>query len=113
MRAPLLVATFVTVGLLGCASLPQPMEADVLRAQRAYPGVTLASLTESRTTYVRICSGCHALRLPKEFPAARWPSLVDEMVTVQKVKMSAAQRQQVEEFLIVMAESKDEGARQR
>jgi hypothetical protein len=62
---------------------------------------------------VRICSGCHALHLPKEFPSARWPSLVDEMVTVQKVKLSVQQRQQVEEFLIVMAEAKDEPSRQR
>ena len=110
MRAPLLVATFVTLGFAGCISLPEPRLEDVAHAQDAYPGTTLASLTESRRVYVRICSGCHALRLPKEFPAARWPSLVDEMVTVQKVRLSPEQRRQIDEFLIVMAESKGEGA---
>jgi len=49
--------------------------------------------------------------LPKEFPVARWPSLVEEMVTVQKVKLSLEQRQQIEEFLIVMAEARDASAR--
>jgi cytochrome c5 len=111
MRVPLLVVAGVALGLASCASLPQPMPADVLRAQLAYPDATLASLGDARKTYVRICSGCHALHLPKEFPVARWPSLVEEMVTVQKVKLSLEQRQQIEEFLIVMAEARDASAR--
>jgi hypothetical protein len=92
------------LGAVGCASLPQPTPGDVTRAEAAYPGTTLASLTEARTTYVRTCGGCHALHLPTEFPPHRWPSYVNEMVTVQKVKLSREQRQQIEEFLIVMAE---------
>jgi len=113
MRASLLVATFVTLGLAGCASLPHPMADDVARAQVAYPGTTLLSLTESRRTYTQVCSGCHALRLPKEFPAEKWPALVDEMVTVQKVKLSPEQRRQIEEFVIVMSEAKDDNGRGR
>jgi Dihaem cytochrome c len=94
----------VALGLAGCVSLPEPTPADVTWAQRSYPETTLTSLTAARRTYVTTCSGCHALHLPKEFPAQRWPSLVDEMVQVQKVKLSPAQRQQIEEYLIVMAE---------
>jgi Dihaem cytochrome c len=105
MRSTLLV---VVLGLTGCVSLPQPTPADVARAQSAYPDTTLVSLTEDRRTYVKICSGCHSLHLPKEFPAQKWPSLVDEMVQVQKVKLSVEQRRQIEEFLIVMASAPNE-----
>ncbi len=99
------------LGMTACASLPQPTAADVTRAQRAYLNATLASLTDARRTYVRICSGCHALHLPKEFPSKQWPSLIDEMVGVQKVKLSGEQRQQIEEFLIVMAQPNEEPLR--
>jgi cytochrome c553 len=105
MRSTLLV---VVLALAGCVSLPQPTLADVTRAQVAYPDTTLTSLTDDRRTYVKICSGCHTLHLPKEFPAQKWPSLLDEMVQVQKVKLSAQQRQQIEEFLIVMAQASNE-----
>jgi len=93
----------LALGLAACASLPQPTAVDVARAQQTYPDVTLESLTLDRKTYVKTCSGCHALHLPAEFPAKRWPSLVQEMVTVQKVKLSTEQRQQIEQFLLAMA----------
>jgi len=93
----------VTLALAGCASLPQPTPADVSRAQQTQPDITLESLTQARKTYVKTCSGCHALHLPTEFPASRWPSLVQEMMTVQKVKLSGEQRHQIEEFLIAMS----------
>jgi hypothetical protein len=105
MRSILLA---IALGLAGCVSLPQPTQADVTRAQAEYPHTTLMSLTDARRTYVTTCSGCHALHLPQEFPAQRWPSLVEEMVRVQKVKLSSQQRQQIEEFLIVMAQAPPE-----
>ena len=86
--------------------MPQPTSEDASRAQGDFPGTTLVSLSDARKTYVRTCSGCHALHLPTEFPPQKWPSLVNEMVTVQKVKLSTEQRQQIEEFVIVMAEPK-------
>jgi cytochrome c553 len=100
-----LLGTGLVLALVSCAQLPPPTPQDVTRAQEAYPGTTLASFTEARTTYVKTCSGCHALHLPKEYPAQRWPSLVNEMVTVQKVKLTEAERQRIEEFLIVMADA--------
>ena len=103
MRANLLLGVLGCSGLMACVSLPQPTPADVTRAQLMQPGVTLESLTQDRKTYVRICSGCHALHIPSEFPAARWPALVQEMVTVQKVKLTTEQRQQIEEYLMAMA----------
>jgi hypothetical protein len=105
MRSPLLICLGVALGA-GCASLPQPTSEDVSRAQGDFPGTTLVSLSDARKTYVRTCSGCHALHLPTEFPPQKWPSLVNEMVTVQKVKLSTEQRQQIEEFVIVMSETK-------
>jgi hypothetical protein len=88
-----------------CVSLPQPTPVDVTRAQQKYPNTTLVSLSEARKTYVTTCSGCHALHLPREFPPPQWPALVTEMETVQKVRLTAAQRQQIEEFLVVMSET--------
>jgi hypothetical protein len=106
MRRPLLIWLGVALGAAGCASLPQPTPEDVSRAQGNFPGTTLVSLSDARKTYVKTCSGCHALHLPTEFPPQKWPSLVNEMVTVQKVKLSTEQRQQIEEFVIVMSEPK-------
>lgn len=111
MRPFLLVLACLALGPLGCAALPQPTEADVTRAQRVYPEATLASLAENRRTYVRVCGGCHALHLPREFSSAKWLFFVDEMVVVQKVKLSGEQRKQIEEFLIVMAQPREETSR--
>jgi hypothetical protein len=106
MHGSLLIWLGMTLGVAGCASLPQPTPEDVSRAQGPYPGTTLVSLGDARKTYVRTCSGCHALHLPTEFPPQKWPSLVNEMVAVQKVKLSTEQRQQIEQFVIVMSEAK-------
>jgi len=103
MRPVSLVAGSLALLLSACASLPQPTAADVERGQKTVPGLTLEDLSRDRKVYVKICSGCHALHLPAEFPSLRWPSLVQQMVTVQKVKLTAEQRQQIEEFLTAMA----------
>ena len=71
----------------------------------------ILTLAADRRTYVRVCSGCHALHLPREFSSAQWPFFVDEMVVVQKVKLSGEQRKQIEEFLIVMAQPREETSR--
>ncbi len=106
MRGALLIWVGVALGVAGCAALPQPTPADVSRAQEEFPGTTLVSLSDARKTFVNTCSGCHALHLPTEFPPHKWPELVNEMVTVHKVKLSSEQRQQIEEFVIVMSEAK-------
>lgn len=100
----LLAGGALTVALSACASLPQPTPADVTRAQVKYPQMTLQTLAQNRKTYVGTCSGCHALHLPSEFPAQRWPLLLDEMQVVHKVKLSTEQRRQIEEFLVAMAD---------
>jgi hypothetical protein len=111
MHPRLLIWVGMALGAAGCAALPQPTPEDVSRAQSPFPGTTMTSLSEARKTYVSTCSGCHALHLPTEFPPQRWPSLVNQMVTVQKVKLSTAQRQQIEEFVIVMSETKPTASR--
>ncbi len=88
------------------ASLPEPTAADATRAQATYANVTVQSLQSARKTYARTCGACHPPHLPAEFPARRWPQLVDEMVREQGVQLSEEQRQQVEEFLTVMAKTK-------
>lgn len=102
-----LLLFFSCMGLLSlsaCSSLPQPTPADVTRAQTAYPHVTLERLAQGRKVYVGTCSGCHALHLPSEFPPNKWPALITEMQQVQRVKLSNEQRQQIEEFLVAMAQ---------
>ncbi len=87
-------------------TLPQPNPADVTWAKANGTDVTLATLTLARDAYARTCSPCHAPPLPTEFPATLWPKLVDEMVDEQNVKLSPQQRQQIEEFLTVMARTR-------
>jgi len=106
MRSPALIlaSCAALLGLSACTSLPQPTPADVTRAQTAYPHVTLERLAQGRKTYVGNCSGCHALHLPSDYPANKWPALITEMQQVQRVKLSSEQRQQIEEFLVAMAQ---------
>ena len=87
-------------------TLPQPNPSDVTWAKANGTDVTLATLTLARDAYARNCSRCHAPPLPTEFPATLWPKLVDEMVDEQNVKLSPQQRQQIEEFLTVMARTR-------
>jgi len=99
-----MAVSVIAASMAACSSLPQPTPADVTRAQVRYPQVTLEKLTQGRKTYVGTCSGCHALHLPTEFPAQKWPSLLDEMQTAQHVKLTRDQRKQIEEFLLAMAQ---------
>jgi hypothetical protein len=78
--------------LAGCSSLPKPTPEGVTRAHAVYPQLTLDKGSRDLQTYVGTCGGCYALHLPSDFPAARWPELLDEVQRVQHVKTFRWQR---------------------
>jgi len=103
-----LAAATLTAG--GCAAaLRQATPEDALRLASRWPGTTLGDLQRGRTLYVRRCSGCHNVVLPRAFPPGRWPALVDDMA--QKARLGPGEREDVVRFLVAVASDEADGAR--
>jgi cytochrome c5 len=85
----------------GCAGLPHPTPADLVRAKARYPDATQASLEEGRSAFVTDCSGCHALPLPKVHAPAEWPAVVRDMA--ERGDLSKRDRVLIEQFLVTLA----------
>jgi hypothetical protein len=99
----------VVLGAGGCAAaLRQATPDDALRLAPRWPGTTVADLERGRRLYVRRCSGCHNLVLPRAFPAERWPGLVDDMA--QKARLGPGDRDDVVRFLVAVASDGAGGA---
>jgi mono/diheme cytochrome c family protein len=73
----------------------------VLRAERDWPGTTLATLTEGRTAYLEHCTSCHAPVAPTAKPAEQWPHLVSEMA--ERSKLDKDQAAAVIRYLVTAA----------
>ena len=87
---------------VGCAAqLPMPTQTDVLRASATWPGTTLADLHDGRRLYVSHCGGCHTLYRPNEYPAAKWPALVEEMA--EDTKLAKAELEAIVRYLATTA----------
>jgi cytochrome c5 len=100
LAAAALAAAILTAA--GCAAaLRQATPEDALRLAPRFPGTTLADLQRGRTLYVRRCSGCHNVVLPRAFPPEKWPGLVDDMA--QKARLGPGEREDVVRFLVAVA----------
>jgi hypothetical protein len=100
LAAAALVAAALTAG--GCAAaLRQATPEDAVRLALQWPGTTLEDLQRGRSLYVRRCSGCHYVYLPRAFPPERWPGLVDEMAV--KARLGPGERDDVVRFLAAVA----------
>ncbi|MGC4122752.1 MAG: hypothetical protein QM765_50905 [Myxococcales bacterium] len=83
----------------GCvAALAHPGPEDARRS-----GVSVERLAQDRAIYVARCSSCHALHLPRELPASKWPAEVRDMA--EKAKLPEEEREAIERFLVTMSES--------
>jgi hypothetical protein len=92
----------------GCAAaLRQATAEDAVRLSPRWPGTTVADLERGRSLYVRRCSGCHNLVLPRSFPAERWPGLLDDMAA--KARLGRGEREDVVRFLVAVASDREEG----
>lgn len=95
----------------GCAAaLRQATPEDAARLVPRWPGTTLADLQRGRSLYVRRCSGCHNVYLPRAFPPEKWPRLVDDMAV--KARLGPGERDDVVRFLVAVA-SDDVDAKDR
>jgi hypothetical protein len=90
------------------AALRHATPEDARRLAPAWPGTTVESLERGRSLYVRRCSGCHNLILPRAFPPDRWPAQVDDMA--QKVRLGPGERDDVVRFLVAVASDRSGAA---
>lgn len=97
--AAVVAATLIAGGC--AAALRQATPEDAVRLAPRWPGTTLEDLQRGRTLYVRRCSGCHNVVLPRAFPPERWPTLVDEMA--EKARLGPGERDDVVRFLVAVA----------
>lgn len=84
--------------LWGCASrLYEPTAANVQKARRMDPAITLSQLRSARMLYAERCSSCHNLHLPQAFSAPAWQQILDKMQP--KAKISDSQKHMLEAYL--------------
>jgi hypothetical protein len=106
VRAYRRLATLCLAALLGatgaCAgALRHPSPQDAVRLAPRWPGTTLEDLERGRRLYVRRCSGCHNLVLPRAHPPEEWPRRVDDMAV--KGRLGPGERDDVVRFLVAVA----------
>lgn len=96
MRPPLIL---VLLALAACgAALVHPGPADATLAAARWPGTTVAELEHGRALYVSRCSRCHALHVPEQYAAVRWPDLITRMAP--RAKLSLDERAAITRFLV-------------
>jgi mono/diheme cytochrome c family protein len=100
MKARYSFAATVLGALVACAaSLPQPTQADAVKAATRWPGTTRVDLEQGRRLYVDKCAGCHALKAPSELPPELWESKVAEMRREHEVVLSDVQARSIVAYL--------------
>ncbi|MFZ4618921.1 MAG: hypothetical protein ACOYNS_00065 [Bacteroidota bacterium] len=82
----------------GCAvALPEPTEEDLRRFRQSDSTLTLQSISDARTMYVRKCSGCHSLYLPGSFKRDQWKEIV--RVMGQRAKIGPSDESMIMRYL--------------
>ena len=93
---------FLLLGLAAMAAcsaaLIHPGPADAELAATRWPGTTLPELEQARALYVSRCSRCHSLKVPEQYPAARWPDLIGRME--HKAKLTPGETAEITRFLV-------------
>jgi mono/diheme cytochrome c family protein len=85
---------------LGCAGpILVPTGTDAVRASVAWPGTTVAELTEGRRLYLQRCSGCHALYRPEARAPSLWPKIVHAMTV--RSRLTEATARDITRYLVV------------
>ncbi len=88
--------------LAGCAAaLRHPTAQDAGLASRRWAGTSIRDLERGRALYVRRCSGCHTLYLPKAYPADDWPTWVEAMS--ERARLTPDEAEDVERLLVTLA----------
>jgi hypothetical protein len=99
--AAILLAAGLGLTLACAAALRHPTPQDTMLLASRWPGTTVKDLERGRKLYVRRCSGCHHLFLPRAFPKEKWPGLVDDMA--QKARLDPGDRDDLVRFLVAVA----------
>ncbi len=92
------------IGLIACAGqVPRPSPAQRDHAATQWPDVTKESLNHGRSLYIARCSGCHTLKIPQAYPAAKWPKAMDKMAA--RAKINDAEKELILRYVLTMAEA--------
>ncbi len=101
-RRSAVLAVLGAIALSGCAaSLRHPTPQDERSASERWPGTSVRDLERARTLYVRRCSGCHTLFLPKAYPPDEWPTWVDAMS--ERSRLTPQEAEEVTRLLVTLA----------
>lgn len=86
----------------GCAApLAHATAADAARAEEQWPGTTVESLEAGRRLMTFRCTGCHGMKLPEKFSAAKWPKLLVDMQ--KEAKLKPEEKELIERFILTIA----------
>lgn len=99
-----------SLGLLLCvqifiscsSSLPFPRNEDL--NMRHSETVSLDDLLSGRELYVKKCSGCHSLYLPKEYSPAGWDTILTAMN--QRAKITEEESSSIRVYLSMYSNNK-------
>ena len=97
----------VLAGLLllaGCSgALPEPNVAHVEALRARGEQVELGELGRGRSLYVLRCSGCHALKEPRQLAPDAWVTAIRKMQTEEGVVLERSEALAIEHYLVAIA----------
>ncbi len=84
---------FVGSWLIACSTIQhlQPVDADVVQANKYFPNTTLQELQQGYNLYNNNCSSCHRLYSPNEYNIQNWKSVLPRMFIKSKITDNAQQ----------------------
>lgn len=103
-----LTATLGCLVLACAAALRHATPEDVVFIAPRWPGTTLEDLRRGRSLYVRRCSSCHTLVLPRSHAPEDWPRQVDRMAA--RARLGPGEQEDVVRFLVAVAQDQPEGS---
>lgn len=80
-----------------------PDDNDVTIAQSHWPGTSLMTLAEGYTLYTDECTKCHKPKLPQDFSADEWNSILPKMG--RKAHLDSIQYVSVYRYILTKRES--------
>ncbi len=93
----------LAIEMAACAGhVPYPSLSQRDFALRRWPDVSLESLTQGRSLYIARCSGCHTLKIPQAYPAAKWPKTLDKMAV--RSKINDKEKELILRYVLTLAE---------
>lgn len=92
----------------GPIKLIEPTQANVTRAEKTFPGVTLQDLQQGKTHFETMCTQCHKVKDPAKRTPTQWNKVVPKMAakadkSASKKKIDKATQESILKYLSAMS----------